>query len=158
MLLTQSQSETNKLLNETFEVFKKLEPVEIASVMGVKGYEKYEPLCREFSVAKGMPIHVKSAYFHNLIMSKISTRYERITSGDKVRFLRVEKQNKYGIEVIGFKNEYNEEFKDIFKVDYVLMFEKILFNSIERFYDSVRWRIRKPTDNVRTELDDLFGF
>ena len=158
MLLTQSQSQTNKLLNETFEVFKQLEPVEIASVMGVKGYEKYEPLCKEFNVAKGMPIHVKSAYYHNLIMSKISNRYESITSGDKVRFLRVEKQNKYGIEVIGFKNEYNEEFKDIFKVDYVLMFEKILFNSIERFYNSVRWRIRKPTDNVRTELDDLFGF
>ena len=38
------------------------------------------------------------------------------------------------------------------------MFEKILFNSIERFYESVNWRIRKPTDNVRTELDDLFGF
>jgi hypothetical protein len=28
---------------------------------------------------------------------------------------------------------------------------------IERFYIAVNWRIRKPTDNVQTELFDLFG-
>lgn len=158
MLLTQSQNQTNKLLNETFDVFKSLTPEEIAFVMGVKGYEKYESQCKEFLVAKGMPIHVKSAYYHNLIMSKIGGKSETITSGDKIRYLYVEKQNKYGITTIGFKYDYNDEFKNLFKIDYVLMFEKILFNSIERFYDSVSWRIRKPTDNVKTELDDLFGF
>jgi len=158
MLLTQSQNQTNKLLNETFEVFKSLAPEEIAFVMGIKGYEKYEPLCKEFLVAKGMPIHVKSAYYHNLIMSKIDGKSETITSGDKIRYLYVEKQNKYGITTIGFKYDYNPEFQNLFTIDYVLMFEKILFNSIERFYDSVNWRIRKPTDNVKTELDDLFGF
>ena len=158
MLLTQSQNQTNKLLNETFDVFKSLSPEEIAFVMGVKGYEKYESQCRGFLVAKGMPIHVKSAYYHNLIMSKIDGKCETITSGDKIRYLYVEKQNKYGITTIGFKYDYNDVFKSLFKVDYVLMFEKILFNSIERFYDSVNWRIRKPTDNVKTELDDLFGF
>jgi DNA polymerase elongation subunit (family B) len=158
MLLTQSQNQTNKLLNETFDVFKSLSPEEIAFVMGVKGYEKYESQCKEFLVAKGMPIHVKSAYYHNLIMSKIDGKSETITSGDKIRYLYVEKQNKYGITTIGFKYNYNAEFRNLFKIDYVLMFEKILFNSIERFYDSVNWRIRKPTDNVQTELDDLFGF
>ena len=91
-------------------------------------------------------------------MSKIDGKCETITSGDKIRYLYVEKQNKYGITTIGFKYDYNDVFKSLFKVDYVLMFEKILFNSIERFYDSVNWRIRKPTDNVKTELDDLFGF
>ena len=158
MLLTQSQNQTNKLLNETFDVFKSLSPEEIAFVMGVKGYEKYAGQCKEFIVAKGMPIHVKSAYYHNLIMSKIDGKSETIASGDKIRYLYVEKQNKYGITTIGFKYDYNAEFKNLFKIDYTMMFEKILFNSIERFYDSVNWRIRKPTDNVQTELDDLFGF
>ena len=158
MLLTQSQNQTNKLLNETFDVFKSLSPEEIAFVMGIKGYEKYASQCKEFIVAKGMPIHVKSAYYHNLIMSKIDGKSEIITSGDKIRYLYVEKQNKYGITTIGFKYDYNAEFRNLFKIDYTMMFEKILFNSIERFYDSVNWRIRKPTDNVQTELDDLFGF
>ena len=46
---------------------------------------------------------------------------------------------------------------EFFKVDYEKMFEKILYNSIERFYDNVKWQIRKPTDNVQTELFDLFS-
>ena len=158
MLTTQSQNVTNKILNETFEIFKGLEPEEIAFVMGVKGYEKYAAQSREFVLPKGMPIHVKSAYYHNLIMSKLNGKSETISSGDKIRYLYVDKHNKYGISSIGFKYDYNTEFKNLFKIDYVMMFEKILFNSIERFYESVNWRIRKPTDNVRTELDDLFGF
>jgi hypothetical protein len=91
-------------------------------------------------------------------MAKLDGKSETISSGDKVRYLYVDKHNKYGISSIGFKYDYNTEFKNLFKIDYVLMFEKILFNSIERFYESVNWRIRKPTDNVRTELGDLFGF
>ena len=158
MMLTQSQNTTNKVLNETFTIFKSLQPEEIAFVMGIKGYEKYAPMCKEFNIVKGMPIHVKSAYYHNLIMQKLGGRADLISSGDKIRYLYVEKQNKYGITSIGFKNEYISEFKSVFKIDYELMFEKILFNSIERFYDSVSWRIRKPTDNVRVELEDLFGF
>ena len=58
------------------------------------------------------------------------------------------------------KNNINipEEYKALFKIDYELMFEKILFNSIERFYNGVNWQIRKPSENVRVELGTLFGF
>ena len=65
--------------------------------------------------------------------------------------------NKYGIGSMGFKYEWPEEFNEHFKIDYEKMFDKILFQSISRFYDSVGWAIRKPTENVKTELFDLFG-
>jgi len=45
----------------------------------------------------------------------------------------------------------------LFKIDYEKMFDKILFQSIARFYDSVGWSIRKPSENVQTELFDLFA-
>jgi hypothetical protein len=127
--------------------------------MGVKGYDKYAPKCRDLNIVKGMPIHVKAAYLHNYINRKleIENKYEDITSGDKTRYLYVQTPNKYGIEVIGFKNNFPDEYKDIFKVDYELMFEKILFNSIERFYQGVNWQIRKPSENVTCELFDLFA-
>ena len=159
MLSTQSLAKTNKILNETYEVFKTLSPEELAFVMGVKGYEKYAVQCNEFTTTKGMPIHVKSAYFYNLMLDKLNTgnRYESISSGDKVRYMYVEQPNKYGLESIGFKYEYPEEFKEIFKPDYDKMFEKILFQSIQRFYDNVKWTARRPTDNVQTELFELFG-
>lgn len=157
MLLTKSLSQTNKLLNETYEIFKKLTPEEVAFVMGVKNYDKVSRVCNDLNVPKGTPIHVKSAHYHNIILEKQGSKFDKITSGDKVRYLYIEKPNNYNISCIGFKNEYPAEFKELFKIDYEKMFEKILFSVIERFYIAVNWRIRKPTENVQTDLFDLFG-
>lgn len=159
MLSTQSLRETNAILTETYEIFKGLAPEEIAFVMGLKGYDKYSSKCKDFSIAKGTPIHVKSAYYHNHILQNVikKDKVEYIASGDKVRFLYIQQPNKYGIDSIGFKYDYPAEFKDLFKIDYEKMFDKILFEAIRRFYTSVSWQIRKPTDNVKTELFDLFA-
>tara|TARA_R100001079_G_scaffold108320_1_gene78571 strand:- start:459 stop:3026 length:2568 start_codon:yes stop_codon:yes gene_type:complete len=159
MLSTQSLKETNSILNETYEVFKSLSPEELAFVMGVKGYEKYASQSNEFNTCKGMPIHVKSAYYYNELLDKLNTgnKYESISTGDKVRYMYVEQPNKFGLDSIGFKYEYPEEFNSIFKPDYDKMFEKILFQAIERFYENVNWTIRKPSENVQVELFDLFA-
>jgi len=159
MLSTQSLKETNSILNETYEVFKSLSPEELAFVMGVKGYEKYASQSNEFNTCKGMPIHVKSAYYYNELLDKLNTgnKYESISTGDKVRYMYVEQPNKFGLDSIGFKYEYPEEFNSIFKPDYDKMFQKILFQAIERFYENVNWTIRKPSENVQVELFDLFA-
>lgn len=159
MLTTRSLLETNRALKETYDIFKTLPVEDIASVMGLKGYEKYSAKCKDLSVGKGTPIHVKAAYLHNTLTRKlgIDNKYEDINSGDKVRYLYVEQPNKYKVDVIGFKYQYPAEFAELFKIDYEKMFEKILFNSIERFYECVDWQIRKPSMSVRTELADLFS-
>lgn len=159
MLLTQSHHQTNNILKETYEVFKTLPIEDIAFVMGVKGYEKYASKCKDFNIAKGTPVHVKAAYLHNFINRKLNVdkKYEEISSGDKIRFYYTLQPNKYGIDVIGFKYNNPSEYNEFLKIDYEKMFEKILYNSIERFYDNVKWQIRKPTDNVQTELFDLFS-
>ena len=159
MLSTKDLGKTNKIFNEAYETFKTLGPQEIAFVMGVKGYEKHAVACRDFETNKGMPVHAKSAYFYNQLLEKLGTgnKYEEISSGDKVRFMYVETPNKYGLQSIGFKYEYPTEFEEIFKIDYEKMFDKILYQSIARFYDNVNWNIRKPSENVQTELFDLFA-
>ena len=159
MLTTQSLQATNKILNESYDTFKSLSPEEISFVMGVKNYDKYAPQCNGFNTCKGMPIHVKSSYFYNQMLDKLNTgnKYESITSGDKVRYMYVEQPNKYGLDTMGFKYDFPIEFADTFKPDYEKMFEKILFESIKRFYDNIGWVIRKPSNNVQTELFDLFA-
>lgn len=159
MFTTKSLKNTNDILNETYEKFKSLSPEEIGFVMGVRGYEKYSSKCKEFTTAKGMPLHVKSAYYHNHLMNNVlkTNKSEDIVSGDKVRYVYLEKPNKYGIESVGFKYEYPDEFKSIFKIDYDKMFDKILFESIRRFYEAVSWQIRKPSENVKTDLFELFS-
>jgi DNA polymerase elongation subunit (family B) len=159
MLSTQSLKETNKVLYETYDIFKTLSPEQIAFVMGVKGYEKYAVQCKQFTTCKGMPIHVKSAYYYNEMLDILETgnKYEKLSSGDKVRYLYIQQPNKYRLDTIGFKYEFPEELGSIFKIDYEKMFEKILFQGIERFYNSVSWPIRKPAANVQTELFELFA-
>ena len=159
MLMTQSLQATNKILNESYDTFKSLAPEEISFVMGVKNYDKYAPQCNGFNTCKGMPIHVKSSYFYNQMLQRLNTgnKYEEITSGDKVRYMYVEQPNKYGLNTIGFKYDFPTEFAETFKPDYEKMFEKILFESIKRFYDNIGWVIRKPSNNVQTELFDIFA-
>jgi len=159
MLNNRSRTETNELLNKAYDKFKTLSAEEIAFVTGIKNYEKYASHCNDLSTVKGMPVHVKSAYYHNYINKELGTdnKIEDITSGDKIRYVYLQKPNKYNIESIGFKNQYPVEYAEVFNVDYEKMFEKILFNTISRFYESVDWQIRKPTDNVQTELFDLFS-
>jgi DNA polymerase elongation subunit (family B) len=159
MLMTQSLQKTNSILNETYDTFKTLAAEDIAFVMGVKGYDKYASTCKELNIGKGTPIHVKAAYLHNFINRKhnLENKYEDISSGDKIRYFYVQQPNKYGIDVIGFKYGLPEEYKNLFKINYEKMFEKILFSSIERFYQSVNWQIRKPSENVQCELFDLFS-
>lgn len=159
MLLTKDYAAANKIFNETYEIFKSLPLEDIAFVMGVKGYEKYANQCNGFETAKRMPKHVKSAYYHNILLDRfgIERKYEKITSGDKVRFFEVKKPNSFGLSVIGYKYYYPKEFQSVFEIDYEKMFEKIIYSVIERFYEAVNWTVKKPGNDAQIDLFDLLG-
>lgn len=159
MLTTKSLTDANKVFTETYETFKTLPVEDIASVMGVKGYEKYASNSKDFKTVKRMPIHVKAAYYHNLLLSKfnIERKYEAISSGDKIKYFYLRKPNKYGISVIGYKYYYPKEFADIFEPDYEFIFKKIIFQVIERFYNAVNWKLKDPAMSAQTDLFDLLG-
>jgi len=159
MLLTQNIGDTNKLINETYEIFKTLTVEDIALVSGIKGYEKFAGQCDGFTTAKGMPCHVKAAYYYNILLDKfkLSSKYEKISSGDKVRYFYLAQPNKYNIQAIGYKYYYPEEFKKLFEADYETMFESHIFSVVERFYENVNWSAQKPGNLVQTNLFELFA-
>lgn len=159
MLTTQDLGKTNAILNETYEVFRKLPVEDITFVSGIKGYEKYAGQCDGFSTCKGMPFHVKASYIHNILLDKfnIATKYEKISSGDKVRYFYLKEPNKYSVSAIAYKYYYPEEFTKIFEPDYDKMFEKHIFSVIDRFYHNVKWSAQKPGNLVQTNLLDLLA-
>jgi DNA polymerase elongation subunit (family B) len=159
MLMTKSLTETNKAFTETYDLFKGLSIDEIAFVMGCKGYEKYAAQCDNFSTAKHMPIHVKAAYYHNLLLDKfkLDKKYEKISSGDKVRFFYVRQPNRYGLSILGYKYYFPKEFIESFEPDREKMFEKIIFSVMERFYEAVNWKLTSPGSQVQTDLFELLG-
>jgi DNA polymerase elongation subunit (family B) len=159
MLRTKSRSETDKVFNDVYDIFKTLSVEEIAAVRGISEYEKYAIRCNEFQTCKAMPSHVKAAYFYNILIDKlnIQRKYEKIGSGDKVRHFYVKQPNRYGIKMIGYKYDFPNEFNGVFEPDYELSFEKEVYMVIERFYDAVGWKLKKPSEQVQTDLFELLG-
>jgi DNA polymerase elongation subunit (family B) len=159
MVMSQSLKETNAIFNEAYDEFNKLPIEDISKNSGINNYEKYAAKCKGLETVKGMPAHVKAAYHHNYLLDQlnIASKYEKIKSGDKVRTVYVKTPNKYNLTNIGFKGKYPKEFEEIFTVDKEKMFAKLFYAAIERFYDAVGWTLRKPSENLKIELDDLFG-
>jgi DNA polymerase elongation subunit (family B) len=159
MILSQNLQETNKLFNEAYEIFKTLPIENICKISGMNNFEKYSKLCSGIQTAPKMPFALKAAYHHDYIMEKLNlvSKYQKFKSGDKVRSVYVKSPNKYNLSVIGFREEYPEEFKNIFQVDYEKMFDKMVFAAIQRFYEVVNWKLRKPNENLKIELEDFLS-
>ncbi len=159
MITSQSLKETNDMFNEAYEEFKNLSIAEISKISSMNNFAEYSSRCNGMNTVKGMPSHLKAAYFHDMIMEQNGwgSKYEKFKSGDKVRMVYVKKPNKYNLDMIGFKGDWPEEFDNIFTVDFEKMFSKVFYAAIERFYRAVGWKLRKPSENLTVELDDLFG-
>jgi DNA polymerase elongation subunit (family B) len=159
MMSTQSLADTNKIFRETYETFKKLPIEDIAFVMGLRDYDKYASKCNGYQVCKGMPIHVKAAYHYNMLIEKldITNRYESISSGDKVRYYYVNLPNKLGIASLAYKQYIPDEFKKDFPPDTQLMFDKIVYSIIDRFYNAVNWQLTRPNKQMQTDLFELLS-
>ena len=106
-----------------------------------------------------MPNHVKAAYFYNTLIDifNISDKYEKINTGDKLKFFYVKQPNKYMLGTIGYKYYFPEKFAELFQPDLEKMFEKIIYAPIERLYDAVNWQPRKPGMMIQTDLFDLLS-
>ena len=159
MLTTRDRMKTNAVVNEAYDVFKSLKPEEVAYTMGMKDLDKHANRAKEFALPKGAPVHVKSAHNYNVLLNKldVASKYEKVQSGDKIRWLYVTTPNKYGIDTIAFKYYYPTEFHALFKPAYEKMFEKIVFSVVERFYAAVKWPAHKPTEQMKSDLFDIFG-
>lgn len=157
MLHTQDLSKTDKVFLEAYDTFKRLPVEDIAFVMGVKDYTKYAAKCDGYNTVKSMPIHTKAAYFYNLMVDKfeVDADFEKIDTGDKVRYFYVKQPNRYGLSIMGYKYYLPEQLKETFLPDTELMFEKVIFSIIERFYESVGWKIKQPGKQIQTDLFDL---
>lgn len=159
MMETKNLQLTNEMFLDTYDKFKSLPVEDIAFVMGAKEYDKYADQCDGFTFVKGMPIHIKSSYIYNQLLDKyqLCDKYESIGSGDKIRYFYVMQPNRFGIPTLAYKYYYPEEFKKDFTPDVEKMFEKIVYSIVERFYDAVSWKLKKPGMQTQTDLFELLG-
>ena len=109
------------------------------------------------SIAKGAPASVRSTIKYNDLLRfwKLNTEHSYIVQGDKVKWIYL-KPNPYQIEAISFLDfdlpekieSFIEEYADRKKI-----FESILLNKLEGFYNDLGWTL-----NLNPYKDMFFNF
>lgn len=158
MLRTKSLIETNKVYVEMYEKYKNMSVEDIATTRGITDYDGYAVDCNGFQVVKGMPVHVKSAYYYNILLDQfsIADKYEKIGNGDKIKWFYC-MPNRFRIETIAYKEYLPEEIKDVFKPDIEMMFEKVIGSAVNILYSAAQWPISTPNNQQSTNLLELFS-
>ena len=159
MVMNQNMKSANVFFNTAYDLFKTLPIENISRINGINTFDKYVKGCDKFLTSKGMTEHMRAAHYHNVLLDEldINKSYKKLKTGDKVRYIAVNGANKYGIDCVGYMGKYPKEFLDIFDINYEKMFEHLFYKNIKLFYTAAGWFLRKPTENVKVELDDLFN-
>jgi DNA polymerase elongation subunit (family B) len=158
-MLYNDRKKSNNLLQEGYEEFKKLSIEDLAFRCKISDYEKYESKIKEDgTLGKGTPIHIKSAILFNKMLKKlnIDTVYMSIGSGTKIKYFYAAK-NLYNYKSMAFLDVYPKELEEIIKIDYKMMFSKLVEPPIKRLYESIGWPPPTIESETQTDLFDLFA-
>lgn len=131
--------------------FNKYRAEDIAFPRSVNNLQNYHDKQRIFK--EGTPINARAALLYNklLVDHKLTSRYELIMSGQKIKFIYLKTPNPIHQNVIGFIDILPEEFGLHQYIDGQLQFEKTVIQPLKQLIDAVGWDIiEKPT------LDQLF--
>ena len=116
---------------------------DIMSPSGVKDIKKFEDKQEHiFNFPKGTPAHVKASMAYNDILKKGNmVQFEPITNGSKVKYIYLTQKplNIDALAIRGFEDP--EEVLKFIKqyVDYEKVFDKLLGNKLQDFYDAMKW-------------------
>jgi DNA polymerase elongation subunit (family B) len=129
---------------------------EIAFPRGVSSVDDWTiPSCKDGVFKKGTPIHVRGSLVYNaqIAKQKLGSRYPKISNGDKIKFLYMDRKNPTRSHVIAFPdNVLPAEFGFEKYIDKDLQFEKTFLDPLKTFANIVGWN----TEKVAT-LDDFFS-
>jgi len=143
-----------EVLSCAWDKFKEItNPYEMAYI---KNYSTAKQMNGFMKAGKGAQTHARASMYYNQLIKKLNltTTYEEIAVGDRMRFFMI-KPNELGINTIGFKNQYPKEFKELFSIDYELMFEKIVLSPLKRFETNHRWTPIVPGKEAVTDVMNL---
>lgn len=159
LVIKNDEDYVNSLYLSAYDKFNSLDVDDIVIIKAVNKYSEYANDCSEFKTASRMQAHYRGAYYYNLLLDKLnlSHKYEKIKNSDKVKCLYLQKNNKYGIDVISYVNDFPKEFIDLFNIDRKLMFEKNVKDVLESFYKAVNWNIKSPNLQPKANIMKLFS-
>lgn len=176
MVVERDRIKCNNILKKIFNNIKEMSVEDLSYTINCSNLEKYtidnsntflkeeqnnlfNSEDKDFEVKLHCPYHIRAAHAYNVILKKLrlTDKYDLINSGDKVKIMYVEPNNKFGVKCIAYKNEWPEEFTKIFKIDYNKLYDKIIDSMATRFYDIVGWIATNPNETCHTDLFDFLS-
>ena len=140
-----------QFIEEFREEFKSLPAEDIAFPRGVNGIRKYTD---GNTYIKHTPIHVKGSIIYNRLLreNNLGFSYERISDGDKIKFLHLREPNPVKDSVISIVNSLPKEFGLEKYIDYEKQFVKAFLDPIKVMLDCIGWKVKKTSS-----LERFFG-
>jgi len=141
--LHETEEDIQNEIKKYREEFYNLTPEEVAFPRSVTDVQKYNNKYTIYS--KGTPIHVRGAllYNHYLLKKKVNNDYEKIMSGDKIKFLYLRLPNPINEDVISFQTELPKEFNLHKYIDYDKQFEKSFLDPLQIILSAIGWNVEK---------------
>jgi len=158
LVLTVDKDSADYKYRCAYNKFKELRVNDICMNKSVNTFNTYVDKCDGWRTAPRMSAHARGAYYYNLIIKDLglNNKYEPIVETDKIKFVYVKSNNRYGIDIISFTGEYPKEFEEIFEVDNKTQFEKAVKDSIKEFYNALSWSLGSPDYQVKINIENLF--
>jgi hypothetical protein len=100
------------------------------------------------TLEKGAGAHARAAEYYNQIINelKITDKYEMIMPGDRFRYMYIKANNKYGINVMAFKDRWPTEFDELFEIDITKMFDKTCLQPLKTIEENHKFSTFNPNN------------
>ena len=143
VIMEHGEKSTQQFIEDARKRFYRLPPEEAAFPRGVANLDKYKDSARIYR--KSTPIQVRAALLYNyhLVQLGLDKKYDRIFSGDKIKFVYLKLPNRVKENVIAFITSIPEEFKVKNEIDYEKQFEKGYLEPMRSIIECVGWKTEK---------------
>ncbi len=140
------------------KIYPEFEKLDIEDIAFWKGYSTSREATGFLQMGLGTTSIAKSSTFYNQLLKhlNLNSKYDPILLGDKVRFCYIKPTNKFKINMIAFKDgQYPDEFRKLFEVDYVTMFDKLIKSPLKNFIKASGFKMVDPNEANLMDVDDL---
>ena len=140
------------------QLYEKFKTFSIDEVSFWKGYGTERAAAGFLQMEKGTTGIAKCCNYYNQLIDKLGLgkKYDQILVGDKVRMCYIEDSNPYGISQIAYKpGQWPKEFNKLFKVDYPVMFNKIILDQLKKFREACHFQEFDPRKSVVQDIFEL---
>jgi len=146
ILMTGTEDDMIKFIDECRREFKKLPPESISFPRSVSDVVKYTSSSDIY--IKGTPIHVRGALLFNHYIKKnnLTNKYSLIQNGEKIKFCYLKKPNILHENIISFISDFPKELGIDKYIDYDLQFEKSFLEPLKAILDAIGWSVEKTVN------------